>query len=949
MGAFCGVCCGRNSGQNDEFKKGGEKDISNGPVKNRGCTDIPCLMIYIGFWVFFIIVTFKGFSDGNPQKLWKPRDFKGDYCGIETQWNDGMNLANQPQRTYTMNVTSTVDMVAKQLVCSSAAEKSLQNLLTAAQLSTYRCACCKDACASCVGSLPLDDLATGGAASTAISGKMGELTGATKATQLFSSSSFNGDFVSNVWKEATKYFTAVCLPKCSTPEDFRLAANASSTRSYTFRPSPDVPWRKAWDVLATNANADPMIRTTINEKFTFDALPKSQCPYEDRYCVPFPGVTFKELSTGYCTFEMATAVVASIGKSASSAYEQLGANNVADSAEGSFGDAVGDLMKSLDALTIVCFLSLVIGLVFLILLRFLVGIVVWSAIWGVLFVFVAAGGFMFVRSTQCKGASIFASGKNMGTAAMVAASSAAMGDGVSEAMTGNGKDYRGAQRQTQSGRSCQAWNALSPHNHTTTPSVALYNKSGLTENFCRNPESAPTIWCFTTDPEMRWELCSPIGVLRPECPQGFVVATELYRKMLEVVAYITWGFAFLWLVLVLCLCKQIRLAIGINKVAATFVIQCRTILFVPIVQIFIGVSWFFIWCACASFLLSQVPAAYTPTTAFETYAIAYGTSDTPGKCTDKPTVGFTWKYEGNVLSTNDPCSGNLGDITGITPKCWKCAPPRYAFDVGFAVQLFAYLWNAAFLIALGQCTIAGAVGVWFFAPHDRKTKEKAVRTGLYNCFRYHAGSLAFGSFILALVQFIRYFCKYLEAQAKSQKNKVMVMVMKILQCCLWCIEKCIKFLNKNAYIQIALIGKNFCTSAKNAASLWARNFARFGVVAALGSIIHFLGFVFIMSATCIVGYFILQGLHPEITPVVPILCYMAISYLVAVLYMNVFTLAVDTILHCFIATEEMGSGNNDEFVDKSLLKFLADNGASKKEKDKDCAKPAWAGEPGGVP
>lgn len=223
--------------------------------------------------------------------------------------------------------------------------------------------------------------------------------------------------------------------------------------------------------------------------------------------------------------------------------------------------------------------------------------------------------------------------------------------------------------------------------------------------------------------------------------------------------------------------------------------------------------------------------------------------------------------------------------------------------------------------------------------HTEKRKTKSVRTGLKNSLRFHTGSLAFGSFILALVQFIRYFCKYLEKQAKAQKNKVMVIVMKVLQYCLWCIEKCIKFLNKNAYIQIALMGKNFCTSAKNAASLWARNFLRFGAVATLGGIIHFLGFIFIMSATGVCGYFILQAMHAEVTPVVPVLAYITIGYLVANLYMNVFSLAVDTILHAFIATEEMGA-NNDDFVPKPLMSFLSSACPSDSS---GTPRPAWSG------
>jgi hypothetical protein len=374
------------------------------------------------------------------------------------------------------------------------------------------------------------------------------------------------------------------------------------------------------------------------------------------------------------------------------------------------------------------------------------------------------------------------------------------------------------------------------------------------------------------------------------------------------------------------------LVVGINKVAAMFVYNTRSVLLVPIVQILIAIAWFFIWALCASFLLSQVPEGYTSKSGLSSWVAAMGTSDNPGVCNEKWPTGSAYRYGGDYASTADPCTGNQGDTTGITPLCWRCIPPRFIFDIRFFFSGFQYLWNAAFLIAVGQCTIAGAVSVWFFASHDEKTQVSSVRIGLKNCLRYHTGSLAFGSFILALVQFIRYVCKYIEKQSQAQHNKVMEVVMKMAQCCLWCIEKCIKFLNKNAYIQIALMGKNFCMSAKAAFWLWFRNFGRFAWVATLGTMIQFLGLIFIMASTTLLGYFILQAMHSEVKPILPILAYIAISYLVAVLYMNVFGLAVDTVLHCFIAAEEMG--NARDFAPGPLTSFLD---TSKKNSDEDQA------------
>jgi len=286
--------------------------------------------------------------------------------------------------------------------------------------------------------------------------------------------------------------------------------------------------------------------------------------------------------------------------------------------------------------------------------------------------------------------------------------------------------------------------------------------------------------------------------------------------------------------------------------------------------------------------------------------------------------GHVWKYAGNPAVANDPCSGNMGNTTGITPACWRCYNPRYVIDWRFAVSFFSFLWNNAFLVALGQLIIAGAVSMWFFTPREQKGKNYAVKFGLWISFRYHLGSLAFGSLIIAIVQFVRYTLMYFERQAAAAKNRIVVIVLKAVQCCLWCFEKCLKFLNKNAYIQIALMGKPFCTSAKTAFFLIFRNLARFGAVAALGSVIYYIGIMFITVGTSVAGYFLLKALHPEVTPVLPMAIYVILSYLVSKLFMNVFGLSVDTMLQCFIATEEMGGDSG--FVPSQLAGMMAVKG-----------------------
>ena len=70
--------------------------------------------------------------------------------------------------------------------------------------------------------------------------------------------------------------------------------------------------------------------------------------------------------------------------------------------------------------------------------------------------------------------------------------------------------------RTISGRTCQMWTAQEPHEHTRTPS--RYPTSGLgAHNYCRNVDgTAFTAWCYTTDPEKRWEYCA-VGDFNPDC------------------------------------------------------------------------------------------------------------------------------------------------------------------------------------------------------------------------------------------------------------------------------------------------------------------------------------------------------------------------------------------------------------------------------------------------
>ena len=56
--------------------------------------------------------------------------------------------------------------------------------------------------------------------------------------------------------------------------------------------------------------------------------------------------------------------------------------------------------------------------------------------------------------------------------------------------------------QTGSGLKCQRWDVNSPHDVKYKPIISMHNN-------CASPDGDAKPWCYTTDPEVRWEYCHP--------------------------------------------------------------------------------------------------------------------------------------------------------------------------------------------------------------------------------------------------------------------------------------------------------------------------------------------------------------------------------------------------------------------------------------------------------
>lgn len=164
-------------------------------------------------------------------------------------------------------------------------------------------------------------------------------------------------------------------------------------------------------------------------------------------------------------------------------------------------------------------------------------------------------------------------------------------------------------------------------------------------------------------------------------------------------SYALWGLAGVYLIILLCLCGRIRLGVAIVKATARFINNTWSLFLIPIFFIIIIGAFICYWVFTAAYIFSigQI-----------------GPRDAPLQFLS------TVKWEDKT---------------------------RYIF----LYHLFGLLWVNAFIIGCAQFIIAAACCVWYFSHQGDTGGKGSISTGIKWIFRYHLGSIAFGSCIIAIV------------------------------------------------------------------------------------------------------------------------------------------------------------------------------------------------------
>jgi len=253
---------------------------------------------------------------------------------------------------------------------------------------------------------------------------------------------------------------------------------------------------------------------------------------------------------------------------------------------------------------------------------------------------------------------------------------------------------------------------------------------------------------------------------------------------------------------------------------------------------------------------------------------------------------------------------------------------------------FGFLWTLESITNIGWTAMSGSVAHWYFLRDEPSGATSWIvgplARSLGRVFRYHLGSIFFGSFVIAVVQLIRVVLMVIDKYTKNQqkKNLLLWFAIKCCQCCMWCLEKTIKYITNYAYIYVAMQGSSFCGACFATFGLIINNAAQLAInsfVRTILSWIQLLGLPFASAWLCNV-YLVTNKGRSDTMYASILVAFMA--YTIARNFAVVFSCVLDTLFVCCCRDKADFQG---QFMPDGLRESFGFKKKGKKDKKADAA------------
>lgn len=379
-----------------------------------------------------------------------------------------------------------------------------------------------------------------------------------------------------------------------------------------------------------------------------------------------------------------------------------------------------------------------------------------------------------------------------------------------------------------------------------------------------------------------------------------LITTGSERDHLRVVAIIMTIILIIVVLATFVLVKRVVIAVAVLKVAANAIGEIRALMVFPIFPFIILAVFYIYWVAAALYLFSA------------------------GEIRQNGCDGNCCAYD--LVSSKVQCEGCCGYSI------------HYSRHIALAIlyHIFGCFWTTQFIIACSLTVIAGAVASYYWSRGETSEMPfMPVVSSVKRLTRFSLGSMALGSLVVAIIESVRFLLEALRRQLKVVEATPAACCIRMIwcctQCCLGCVEWTIKFINRNAYIMIAITGKGFCKAAAMATGLIINNILRIGTVNVIGDVMLFLGKLCVSLACALFAFLMLdthqyKSSHHKISsPLFPVLFCWGLGYVVASLFFAVVEMAIDTIVLSFCQDVEEHQGN-PQYAPPLLMETLKKHG-----------------------
>lgn len=265
-------------------------------------------------------------------------------------------------------------------------------------------------------------------------------------------------------------------------------------------------------------------------------------------------------------------------------------------------------------------------------------------------------------------------------------------------------------------------------------------------------------------------------------------------------------------------------------------------------------------------------------------------------------------------------------------------------------HIFAFLWVSHFAIACQHYVIGASVTKWYFSS-DRYRLASPIGSSVSELILYYLGSVALGSFLVAVFKVIRIITKQIQfliqkncitSSSHSSRSSLLpdslvggnsataAATTTTSSCCgslgyvwrlfIWFFDKIVVIISRDAYVEIAIHGDSFLTGAQRAFNVLASNPLRLLAIKTVSSLLLTISKICVVFGTISMATLLIeeksQILNYSWSPIVISAMF---AYVVAHWFLSVYEMVIDALFICYCEDYERS---------KFLGEIIAANGAT---------------------